>query len=42
LAEAIAQNIVKTPLIPKKEDREKLIETPAIRYSEKFKNHIDL
>lgn len=42
LAEAIAQNIVKTPLIPKKEDREKLIEAPGIRYSDKYKNHIDL
>ncbi len=42
LAEAIAQNIVKTPLIPRKEDREKLVDSPWIRYSERFKNHIDL
>lgn len=42
LAEAIAQNIVKTPLIPKKEDREKLIEAPGIRYSDRYKHHIDL
>lgn len=42
LAEAIAQNIVKTPLIPQKEDREKLIEAPGIRYSDRYKHHIDL
>ena len=42
LVEAIAQNVVKTPVLPDKASRWKLTEHKSAKYSEMYKDYIDL
>jgi type III restriction enzyme len=42
LVEAIAQNVVKTPILPDEASRGKLQENPSSKFSERWRDYIDL
>nr|VFK79756.1 MAG: type III restriction enzyme [Candidatus Kentron sp. SD] len=42
LVEAISQNVVKHPVLPDKASRDKLLERPSIKYTERYGDYMDL